>query len=143
MDIGERVSDRRGQVIVTRFACPSVSRLFLLLFLHARIKRQVRRLVPGFVGGAAVVLWKQRTMLSVTLWRQLDDVYGMGKVDAHIMAARLPARLGIRTSSGIYSYRGDWRQIMFGVAAASLDPLVASAAPADETVSVDSERTSG
>ncbi|WP_163506424.1 hypothetical protein [Fodinicola acaciae] len=143
MENGERVSDRRGQVVITRFACPSVSRLFVLLFLHVRIKRQVRRHATGFVGGKAVVLWRERTMLSVTLWRHLEDVYEMGKVNAHIMAARLPARLGIQTSCGIYPYRGDWRQIMFGVPAASADPLVASAPPAAEKVSVDSERTNG
>ncbi|GAA1710674.1 hypothetical protein GCM10009765_69960 [Fodinicola feengrottensis] len=137
----ERVSDKRGQVVITRFACPSLSGLFRLMVLHIHIKRQVRRQAPGFVGGKAVILWRQRTMLSITLWRHLDDIYDMGKVNAHIMAARVPARLGIQTSCGIYSYSGDWRAIMFGTPATSADPLVAAApSPTAGVAGADLER---
>jgi len=47
-----------------------------------------------------------RTVLSITLWDSIDSVYGMGGVDRHIMAARLPARLGISTRCGVFCYTG-------------------------------------
>jgi hypothetical protein len=141
VSFGERASDRRGHVVITRFVCPTRARLVLLMFLHFRIKRQVRKQAGGFVGAAAVVLWQQRTLLSVTLWRHLDDIYEMGKVNHHIEASRMPARLGIQTTCGVYAYGGDWRKLMFGTDHTSADPLVAAAQSLTaEKLGADSER---
>ena len=102
-----------GQVVVTRFECPSMWTLACLLMVHARIKRDVRRRNPGFVGAHTVVLWRRRTLLSVTIWDELSSVYRMGDVPRHVTGARLPARLGVRTRCGVFCYAGDWRRVMF------------------------------
>jgi hypothetical protein len=90
---------------------------------HRRIKRQVTRLADGYLGAAMLRNWRTRTVLSVSLWRDLDSVYSMGNVPRHINGARLPARLGVRTRAGVFCYAGDWRQVMFGADQAKPSPL--------------------
>lgn len=123
----QRVSDPRGQVVITRFECPSLYALLLVLALHRRVKREVRRVAGGYLGGTTVVLWSARTVLSISLWDRLDSIYAMGEVQHHILASRVPARLGASTSCGIYTYRGDWRQVMFGTPTVKPEPLFAIA----------------
>lgn len=62
-------------------------------------------------------------MFSVSLWRDLESIYDMGGVTRHVAAARLPQRMGIRTRCGIYTFRGDWRRLLFDVPASDIDPL--------------------
>jgi len=112
-----------GQVVVTRFECRTLSRLLAVRLVHARLKRDVRRAAPGFLAVTAVTDWGRRTMLSISLWHSLDSIYAMGEVPAHVSASRLPARLGVRTTCGIFGLAGDWRRIMFGSAAATRSPL--------------------
>jgi len=119
----ERASDPRSQVVITRFECHGLARVLLILAMHVRIKREVRRLAKDFLGATTVVLWRERVVLSITLWRRLDGIYDMGGSNRHIVASRRPARLGITTAAGIYTYAGDWRQIMFGTAATADEPL--------------------
>lgn len=112
-----------GQVIVTRFECPNLRVLAYLLVLHARIKRDVQRLAPGLIASRVVVHWRQRTMLSISLWSELDSVYEMGSVPRHIHGSRIPGKLGVATSSGVFTFVGDWRRVMFGSPAAPRSPL--------------------
>lgn len=119
-----------SRVVITRFECRTLIRLLLILALHHRIKRDVRRKVDGFVDAAAVVLWRRRTILSVTLWEDLEHVYGMGGVRRHIGASRVPHRLGVRTTCGVYTYTGDWRTLMFGTPTSTNEPLHGLRAPA-------------
>jgi hypothetical protein len=114
---------QRGQVVVTRFECPNLVTLLYLLVLHARVKRAVHRHAPGLVAARAIVRWRQRTILSVSLWPDLDSVYAMGSVRRHVAGSRAPGRLGVRTSSGIFTFTGDWRWVMFGSPSSSHDPL--------------------
>lgn len=110
-------------MIVTRFECPNRWVLVYLLALHVRVKRDVRRHVPGLIASRVVVLWRQRTMLSISLWPDLDSVYGMGSVPRHITGSRIPAQLGVTTSSGVFAFAGDWRRVLFGSPAAPRSPL--------------------
>lgn len=112
-----------GQVVVTRFECASALHLLRLLLLHRRIRRDVRRRATGFIGAKALVDWPARTMLSVTVWRDLDSIYSMGDVDRHIRAAKRKRQLGITTSSGVFCYVGDWRRVMFGSGEPNPTPL--------------------
>lgn len=134
-----RAQDPRGQVVITRFECRTLANLVTVLLLHIRIKRAVRRVAAGFLGATPVVLWRSRTVLSVTLWTDLESIYAMGGVDRHITAARAPSKLGIATSSGIYPFGGDWKNLLFGAAVAEFDPLhhargrAPAAAPAPST----------
>jgi hypothetical protein len=113
-----------GQVIVTRFECPSLRVLVYLLALHVRVKRDVRRHAPGLIASRVVVRWRQRTMLSISLWPDLDSVYDMGSVPRHVMGSRIPGQLGVVTSSGVFTFAGDWRRVMFGSPAAPRSPLL-------------------
>jgi hypothetical protein len=121
-----RASDRRGQVAITRFECRTLLRLLLVLAMHYRVKREVRRVANGFLGATTLIQWRQRTLLSISLWRELDGIYDMGKANRHISASRMPARLGVSTACGIYAYAGDWRQIMFATPVAANEPLFAT-----------------
>lgn len=104
-------------MIVTRFECPNRFVLGYLALLHWRIKRDVKRLAGGsaggFVAGRALLDWRGRTLLSVTLWRDIGSVYAMGSVARHVQAARIPHRLGVRTKCGVFCFAGDWRRVMF------------------------------
>jgi hypothetical protein len=112
-----------GQVMVTRFECPSLLVMSLVVLLHGRVKRQVARRAEGYLGAVMLRDWRSRTVLSVSLWRDIDSVYAMGEVPRHVHAARLPPRLGIRTRAGVFCYAGDWRRVMFGAGQPNPSPL--------------------
>jgi len=99
--------------------------LAFLLLLHTRIKRDVRRFAPGMLGARTIVDWRHRTLLSVTLWTDITSVYDMGSVARHVSAARIPARLGIRTRCGVFCFVGDWRRVMFRSEVTAASPLQA------------------
>jgi hypothetical protein len=112
-----------GQVVVTRFECPTVLAMLAILLLHVRLKRDVRRSATGYLGGSVLRDWRRRTVLNVSLWRDLDSVYSMGKVPRHVQAARVPAKLGVITSCGVFCYVGEWTRVMFGSPVWSTSPL--------------------
>jgi len=118
-----KARDPRGHIAVTRFECRTLLNVVVVLLVHKRIKREVRRVAEGFVGAAPVVLWKDRTILSVTLWRTLESMYAMGEVQSHILASRLPHKLGIRTASGLFPFAGDWKNLLFQATVVDIDPL--------------------
>jgi hypothetical protein len=124
-----RAIDDRGQVVITRFDCRTVRKLVRILALHYRVKPQVRRRVDGYLGSKTVVLWRQRTVLSISLWRDLSSIYQMGNVSRHILATRVPGQLGVTTLCGIYAYNGDWKYLMFGTPSSGVpEPLHAGTA---------------
>jgi hypothetical protein len=112
-----------GQVIVTRFECGSLPKLLAMLILHTRVKRAVRRRARGLVGVRTVVDRRRRTMLSITLWEDLDSVYSMGDVPDHVAAVRIPGSLGVATACGVFCFAGDWRRVMFQSPSVSRSPL--------------------
>ena len=112
-----------GQVVVTRFECGSLPALVAVRLTHARIKPDVRRAASGFIGVTTIIDWRRCTMLSISLWRDLDSIYAMGSVGRHVSAARLPARLGVKTTCGIFCLAGDWRRVMFRGDAVARSPL--------------------
>ncbi len=112
-----------GQVVVTRFECPTLTALIIIRLIHTRLKPAVRRGAKGFLGVTTNVNWKQRTMLSISLWKDLDSIYSMGNVPRHIMASRVPSRLGVSTTCGIFCLAGDWRRVMFRGETQARSPL--------------------
>ena len=112
--------------MVTRFECATLSRLIVMLIVHARVKRDVRRQGGGLIGSRTLVDWRRRVLLSVSLWPSIESVYSMGNVRRHVVAVRLPGRLGIRTTCGVFCYAGDWRRVMFGAPVESQSPIVPS-----------------
>jgi hypothetical protein len=102
-----------GAVVITRFECPNLPVLAYLLVLHWRVKRDVRRHTRGFVGVRKLVDVRQRVLLSISLWEDVESIYWMGAVPRHIVATRLPGRLGVNTCSGVYPFAGDWRRVLF------------------------------
>jgi hypothetical protein len=113
-------------VVVTRFECPNLTVLVALILLHWRIKRAVHRDGQGLIGSRMVIEWRRRTMLSVSLWPDLVSVYSMGDVSRHVEGARVPGRLGVRTTCGIYCFAGDWRRVMFRSEVTPQSPLTRS-----------------
>jgi hypothetical protein len=112
-----------GQVVVTRFECATLRGLLTVRLLHLRLRRDVRRNAPGFVGVKTLIDWPSRTLLSISLWKDLDSVYEMGMVPRHVSAVRLPGRLGARTTCGVFCFVGDWRRVMFASSVQSRSPL--------------------
>jgi len=112
-----------GQVVITRFECPNLPVLVYLLVLHRKVRRAVRDVADGFVTVQTFVDWRTRTLLSISVWKDLASVYSMGNVTLHIAATRVPCRLGVRTSSGVYCYVGDWRRVLFRHDRAPRSPL--------------------
>jgi hypothetical protein len=112
-----------GQVMVTRFDCRTLMNLLYLLVVHLRLKRDVRRHAEGFIGVRTIVDWRRRSFLSVSVWADLDSVYSMGGVPRHVEAARLPGRLGVETTCGVFCFVGDWRRVMFRSPVPSVSPL--------------------
>jgi hypothetical protein len=112
-----------GQLVVTRFECGSLPALLAVRITHARLKRHVRRGARGFLGVTAITDWRRRTMLSISLWQDLDSIYSMGNVPQHVAASRLPHRLGVSTTSGIFCLAGDWRRVMFRSDVTTRSPL--------------------
>jgi len=113
-----------GQVVVTRFECGTLGRLVLLLLVHARVKRDVRRHSSGLVASKVAVDWRGRVLLSISLWLAVESIYSMGGVPRHIEASRLPRRLGVRTTCGVFCFAGDWRRVMFRGSVDSRSPFV-------------------
>jgi hypothetical protein len=112
--------------VVTRFECGTLTNLMIMLVVHARIKRDVRRHGGGLIAVKALVDWRSRVLLSVSLWPTIESVYSMGDVPRHVVAARLPRRLGVRTNCGVFCYAGDWRRVMFRAPVESRSPFVPS-----------------
>jgi hypothetical protein len=110
-------------IVVTRFECPGLWKLLVLVLLHKRMAREVRRHATGFLGSSLMVGWRTRTLLNVSLWRDMDGVHSMGRVRRHVDATRVPSRLGVATSGGIYSFTGDWKRVMFGIDGAGASPV--------------------
>ncbi|MEV4756494.1 hypothetical protein AB0J86_15465 [Micromonospora sp. NPDC049559] len=115
-----------GQVVITRFECPSRWVLLRLVVLHVRIKRAVQRRLPELIGSRMVVGWRTNTLLSISVWPDLDSMYGMGSVPQHVTGARVPSRLGVVTTCGVFTFTGDWRKIMFGAPVPARSPLWSS-----------------
>lgn len=102
-----------GEVVITRFECSTWRSLFTVLLLHLRVKPQVKKGAHGFLGSTVLVDWHSKVALSISLWRSAEDIYSMGEVSHHILATRVPGRIGVMTTSGVYSYVGDWRRVLF------------------------------
>jgi hypothetical protein len=112
-----------GQVVITRFECPTLSALIAVRLIHARLKPTVQRDAQGFIGATTITDRKQRTMLSISLWQNLDSIYSLGNVPQHVAAARIPSRLGVSTTCGIFCLAGDWRRVMFHGQTQTRSPL--------------------
>ena len=108
---------------MTRFECQTIWQALRILRLHRPMKRIVRHNVDGFIGINLVKDWQHRTIYSISLWHDRQSIYGMGEVSAHVRAARVPARMGIVTSCGVFDYAGDWRNVLFGKGWAGPSPL--------------------
>ncbi len=100
--------------MVTRFRCRHRMALLVLHALHRRVKREVRHKLPGCLGVTTLTDWWGGELISISLWESADDIYGMGEISSHVLAARVPGQLEVSTQSGVFSYVGDWRRVLFG-----------------------------
>jgi hypothetical protein len=91
--------------------------------MHRRLKRTVRQQAVGFLGVTRIVRWRERTLLNISLWQDVESLRSMGRVARHVDATRVPRRLGVTTSGGVYPFAGDWRQVLFAVPGTGQAPL--------------------
>ncbi len=112
--LDEAPAEQGGAVVITAFACRTRRDVLLLWWLHHRLKPAVRAEAPSFVDVRLYIDWRRRLVRSVSLWSEVGGLYDMGKVTGHISAARVPGSRGIETSCGVFTYRGDWRTVLFG-----------------------------
>lgn len=112
-----------GHLVVTRFQCRHRPALIVLLVLHQRVKREVRRKVEGCLGVTTMTDWRRGELTSISLWRKAEDIYGMGEVQSHIVATRVPGKIRVTTQSGVFTYSGDWRRVLFGTKYTDGSPL--------------------
>jgi len=112
-----------GHLVVTHFHCQHRAALIVLHLLHRRVKREVRRKVAGCLGVTTLTDWRRGELRSISLWRKAEDIYQMGEVSSHVLAARVPGRLQVSTRSGVFSYVGDWRRVLFGSSYTDGSPL--------------------
>ncbi len=85
--------------MVTRFSCRHRPALLVLHLLHRRVKREVRRTLPGCLGVTTLTDWRAGELLSISLWESAEDIYGMGEVNSHVLASRVPGHLEVSTRS--------------------------------------------
>lgn len=113
-----------GAVVVTRFDCPNRRRVVGILWRHWVLRSRCRRQLDRLIDVKIFVSWRNKTVRSVSLWSDAEGLFSMGSVDAHVRATRMPAQRGITTSCGIFSFAGEWRQLMFGAPTRAISPLV-------------------
>jgi hypothetical protein len=112
-----------GHLSVTRFECPTRATVIVLRCLHSYVKREVLRKASGCLGITTLTDWRSRTMYSISMWRNIEDIYRMGEVHRHVLAARVPGQLGVHTEAGIFTYVGDWRRVLFNSSYAGSSPI--------------------
>jgi hypothetical protein len=105
------------------FEAQSLWALLAIIRMHRPMRKAVEGTVEGFLGIRLSVDWRERRLRSISLWKDLQSLYGMGSVREHVEASRLPAQLGVRTSCGVFKYAGDWRTVLFGPGWSSSSPL--------------------
>jgi hypothetical protein len=91
--------------------------------MHWRLKRAVQNQATGYLGVARIVRLRERTLLNVSLWEDLESLRSMGRVPRHVDATRVPRRLGVSTSGGVYPFAGDWRRVLFALPGRGRPPL--------------------
>jgi hypothetical protein len=112
-----------GVVVVTRFDCPTYRHLLVIRLMHAVLGRRIRPKLDGLVLSYTRTQVRARRVLSVSVFGQIGDLYQMGQVTTHVNAARIPQKLGVKTSGGVFVYSGDWRKILFDAGTDSVSPL--------------------
>ena len=104
-----------GAVVITRFRCRSLGRLLMIMARHKWVEPELRRVAAELIGVSELVNWKQRELLTISVWRRGLGVYDMGQSSRHVASARVPGRVGVETACGVYCYDGDWRKVLFGI----------------------------
>lgn len=100
-------------MVITRFDCPTYRHLLVIRLLHAVLGRRIRAKLDGLLLSHTTTDLRARRVVSVSVFRELGDLYQMGSVTTHVNAARIPPKLGVKTSGGVFVYAGDWRKILF------------------------------
>jgi hypothetical protein len=103
-----------SRVVITRFDCRTAVNFAVVVLLHLRIGRAVRRDTTGLLGYRLFLNWRTKTVHNVSLWDRFEHIYTMGQASRHPQATHVVTKLNIQTHCGIYRFEGDWRPLMFG-----------------------------
>jgi hypothetical protein len=77
-----------GHLSVTRFECPTRATVIILCCLNSYVKREVLRKASGCLGITTLTDWRSRMLYSISMWRDIEDIYRMGDVHRHVLASR-------------------------------------------------------
>lgn len=101
-------------ISVTWFECKTPLQRWVVRWFHRVVGREVRARIPGYVGTSLFRPRNSAHLVSISMWEDQACMVRMGSVASHIRAARVPGRLRVKTTGGIYQYNGDWRTVLHG-----------------------------
>lgn len=81
--------------------------------LHRKLKRRIVRRLAGLDDVILSYDWSNRIIRNISIWSNINLIYGMGEIPEHVRLSRLPSRMGITTSCEVFSSIGDWRHVLF------------------------------
>jgi hypothetical protein len=71
----------------------------------------------------AMIDWRLRTYTNLTVWASTERIRDMGQSNRHVAAVKTVAGKRISARSGIFSYTGGWRQVLFDSPASAENPF--------------------
>lgn len=109
-------------IVDTMFSCATRSQLCVILALHIKLRREIRKDVDGLRFSTTTVLWRRLEVHNISLWDRLESVYSMGASGAHVRYTQIPSRLGVATACHVFSDVGPWQDVMFPHSSVPVEP---------------------
>ena len=101
-------------VAVTTFRCRSLAAMMWIRWWVPRLTKEIAALGDGLMISVFTSSVRQRTICNVSVWRNRQAVYTMGRSDRHI---RLTRQVRVKrladTESIVFDSAGEWREVLF------------------------------
>ncbi len=98
--------------VCVRFQCDKRRHLLHLRLRAWRIEREVKRTRAAYVTGKTRLRWRERELISLSIWSDQASMFSMGGCARHIDAAHYALNHGVRFQSDIMDTVGSWSQVM-------------------------------
>ncbi len=101
-------------VIVTVFHCRGLRELLGISVRLIGLTRRIRASTDGLIASRFTVGIRERRALSWSLWENVSGPRSMGRVQAHVLAARfVGVNHRIATSSAVFHHGGHWLPVVW------------------------------
>jgi hypothetical protein len=101
-------------VVVTTFRCRSLAAMMWIRWRAFLLTKEIAGLGDGLMISTFTSRLRQRTICNVSVWRDRQAVYTMGRSDRHV---RLTRRVRVKrladTESIVFDSAGEWREVLF------------------------------